>query len=158
MAAETVIRHGGEGTAFWVLNGLYEVKVSADESDGGMTVMEMTIPQGWGPPPHAHQGAETVYVLDGTVRYHIGEEAVEGRPGSLFSIPEGVWERFEPTSPTARLLTTYTPGGIDRFFAEVGQPAQRRELPPLSETPPDINRFIEIAKHHGIEMTPMPGS
>jgi quercetin dioxygenase-like cupin family protein len=158
MAAETVIRHGGEGTALWMLNGLYEVKVSVEESDGDMTVMEMTIPRGWGPPPHAHPGAETVYVLDGTVRYHIGEDAVEGRPGSLFSIPEGVWERFEPTSGTARLLVTYTPGGADRFFAEVGQPAQRRELPPLSETPPDIDRMIEIAKDHGIEMTPMPGS
>jgi quercetin dioxygenase-like cupin family protein len=158
MPAETVIRHSGEGKAFWVLNGFYEVKVSGEETNGEMTVMEMIVRRGWGPPPHVHPGSETVYVLDGTVRYHIGERAIDGRPGSLFSIPEGVWERYEPTTDTARLLITYAPGGIENFFEEVGQPAQRRELPPLSEEQPDISRFIEIAKRHGIDMTPMPGS
>ncbi|MFI9206037.1 hypothetical protein [Streptomyces sp. NPDC053048] len=50
------------------------------------------------------------------------------------------------------------PGGIDKFFAEAGEPAQRRELPPQSEAPPDVDRLIEIGKRHGILMQPMPGA
>ena len=57
-----------------------------------------------------------------------------------------------------RLLITYTPGGIDKFFAKAGEPAQRRELPPQSDTPPDVDRLIEIGAQHGIQMQPMPGA
>ncbi|MFC9910325.1 cupin domain-containing protein [Streptomyces sp. NPDC059862] len=157
MAKNAHVRHSGDGKAFWMLNGLYEVKASSDETNGAMTVMEMTIPEGMGPPPHTHPGTESVYVIEGTLRYHIGDETVEGGPGSFIHIPEGILERFEPTS-TVRLLITYTPGGIDGFFAEAGEPAQRRELPPQSDVPPDIDRLIEIAKRHGIQMQPMPGA
>ncbi len=149
------VRHSGDGKAFWFLNGLYEVKASSEETNGALTVMEMTIPEGMGPPPHTHPGTESVYVIEGTVRYHIAGETVEGGPGSFFHIPEGTLERFEPTS-TVRLLITYAPGGIEKFFAEAGEPAQRRELPPHSDTPPDVDRVIEIAKRHGIQMQPMP--
>ncbi|MFI7413210.1 hypothetical protein ACIBU0_31510 [Streptomyces sp. NPDC049627] len=81
----------------------------------------------------------------------------DGGPGSLFHIPEGTLERFEPTS-TVRLVVTYTSGGLDKFFAEAGEPAQSHELPPKSDTPPDVDRFIEIAARHGVDMRPMPGS
>lgn len=155
MAKNAHVRHSGDGKAFWMLNGLYEVKASSDETNGAMTVMEMTIPEGMGPPPHTHPGTESVYVIEGTLRYHIAGETVEGGPGSFFHIPEGTLERFEPTS-TVRMLITYTPGGIDKFFAEAGEPAQRRELPPQSDTPPDVDRLIEIGKRHGIQMQPMP--
>ncbi|WP_149827592.1 cupin domain-containing protein [Streptomyces tailanensis] len=156
MAKNAHVRHSGDGKAFWMLNGLYEVKASSDETNGAMTVMEMTIPEGMGPPPHTHPGTESVYVIEGTLRYHIAGETIEGGPGSFFHIPEGTLERFEPTS-TVRMLITYTPGGIDKFFAEAGEPAQRRELPPQSDTPPDVERLIEIGKRHGIQMQPMPG-
>lgn len=117
MAKNSVVRQKGDGDAFWLLNGLYEVKASGDETNGEMTVMEMTIPEGGGPPPHTHPGTESVYVVEGTLRYHIGNETFEGGPGSFFHIPAGTLERFEPTS-TVRMVITYTPGGIDKFFAE----------------------------------------
>ncbi|EKX69155.1 cupin domain-containing protein [Streptomyces ipomoeae] len=157
MAKNAHVRHSGDGKAFWMLNSLYEVKASSDETNGAMTVMEMTIPEGMGPPPHTHPGTESVYVIEGTLRYHIADETVEAGPGSFIHIPEGTLERFEPTS-TVRLLITYTPGGIEGFFAEAGEPAERRELPPQSDVPPDVDRLIEIAKRHGVQMQPMPGA
>src|ERR1043165_9195415 len=65
VASETVVRNAGEGEAFWMLGGLYEVKTSSKETDGAMTVMEMTLPAGAGPPPHTHPGSETVGLLAG---------------------------------------------------------------------------------------------
>ncbi|MEU8919236.1 cupin domain-containing protein [Streptomyces nigrescens] len=154
MTKNSVVRRKGEGDAFWMLNGLYEVKASGEETNGEMTVMEMTIPEGGGPPPHIHPGSESVYIVEGTLRYHIGNETFEGGPGSFFHIPTGTLERFEPTS-TVRMVITYTPGGIDKFFAEAGEPAQRRELPPPSDTAPDVERLVEVGRRHNIDMRPM---
>jgi quercetin dioxygenase-like cupin family protein len=151
--AQTVVRKKGEGKAFWVLGGLYEVRVSSDETDGALTVMEMTIPKGGNPPPHTHPGSETVCVLEGTLRYDIGGQTFECGPGTVISIPKGTWETFELTSDTARVLITYSPSAaIEKFFEEVGEPAQRRELPPPLAAPPDVERIIAVATKYGFEM------
>jgi quercetin dioxygenase-like cupin family protein len=151
MAGTSVVRKPGEGEALWMLGGLYEVKASGEETGGSLTVMEMTIPAGMGPPPHTHPGGEAVYVLEGRLRYHIGEETFEGGPGSFFYIPEGTWERFEPTEQV-RVLVVYQPGGVDRFFAEAGEPARAREVPPAPEGPPDVERLAALGARYGMDM------
>ena len=113
--------------------------------------MEMWLPAGMGPPPHTHTGGESVYVLEGRIDYHIGGETIEGGPGSFFHVPAGTVENFEPTEET-RLLVTYTPGGIDKFFAEAGEPAQTREIPPPPSLPPDVERIAEIGARYGVDL------
>ena len=148
---ETVVRTKDEGEAFWMLDSLYEVKVSADETGGELTAMQMTI--GQGPPPHVHNCGESVYVVQGNIRYHIAGQVHEAGPGDFFYVPAGVEENFEPAGDgTVKLLVLYTPGGMDKFFAEAGEPAQRRELPPPSDAPPDLERLVAIADKHGLEL------
>ena len=153
MPDQTVVRQPDEGEAYWMLGGLYEVEVSSDETDGAMTIMHMTLSAGMGPPPHTHPGAETVYVIDGKLAYHIGDETYEGAPGSCFHIPGGIVENFEPLEQS-RIVVIYTPGGIERFFAEAGEPAERRELPPPPEGPPDIDRLVQIGEKYGMSIRP----
>ncbi|WP_165959326.1 cupin domain-containing protein [Actinomadura sp. KC345] len=158
MTATVVARKPAVGEAYWVLGGLYEVKVSSEESDGELVVMHMTMPAGLGPPPHTHPGNEAVYVLDGTLRYYIGDDTLEGEPGSFFYVPAGTWENFEPTS-TCRVLVEYLPGkDIDKFFAEIGEPATTRELPPATTPPPDVDRIIAVGARYGLEMRPPQGT
>lgn len=151
MAGESVVRKPGEGKAFWMLGGLYEVKAASAETGGAMTMMEMTLPAGMGPPPHTHPGSESVYVIEGTLRYHIDGETYEGGPGSFFHIPAEVVENFEPQTD-CRLLVTYAPGGIEAFFAEAGEPAARHEVPPAPTEPPDIERLTEIGRKYGMDI------
>jgi quercetin dioxygenase-like cupin family protein len=153
MADQTVVRARDEGDAIWMLGGRYQVKVAGDDTDGAMTVVEMWMPAGMGPPPHTHPGAETVYVLEGKINYHIGDEAIEGGPGAFFHVPAGTVENFEPIEET-RVLVTYTPGGIEKFFAEAGEPAQGPGLPPAPEGPPDIERIASIAAQYGMDIQP----
>lgn len=152
--AEIVIRKRGEGKALWALNGLYELKLTSDDTDGALTVGELTVPAGSGPPPHIHTGAEAVYVLEGRLRYQIGDETVEGGPGDFFYLPEGTWENFDPTE-TVRLLVFWMQPGMSEFFEEVGEPAEKRELPPQSE--PDIERIVAVGQKYGMEMRPPAG-
>ena len=153
MADKAIVNTGDQGEAFWMLGGLYEVLLSSDETNGETTIMKMTMPKGMGPPPHTHPGEETVYVADGTITYHIAGEMFDAGPGSLFHIPRGTVERFEPTSE-AQVVVTYRPGGIEKFFAEAGEPARRREVPPAPTSPPDIARLVEIGKRHGMDIQP----
>lgn len=151
MASTIVARKAGEGMPIWMMGGLYEVKATGEETGGALTVMEMTIPAGIGPPPHTHPGGEAVYVIEGTINYHIAGETVEGGPGSFFYIPEGTLENFEPVTDT-RLLVIYTPGGIDKFFVEAGEHAPTHAVPPPPSEPPDLARLITTAARYGMEI------
>jgi hypothetical protein len=44
--------------------------------------------------------------------------------------------------------------GMSEFFDEVGDPAQSREVPPPSESPPDVQPIIAAAERHGMQMRP----
>jgi quercetin dioxygenase-like cupin family protein len=153
MSVEPVVRKQGEGRALWMLDSLYEIMASSEETGGELTAMRMTIPPGMGPPPHTHSGGESVFVLEGQLRYHIGNESYEAGPGAFFYVPAGTVENFEPVGDRpVRLLVIYTPGGIDKFFSEVGAPAERRELPPKSDEPPDMERLIQAGRKYGLEI------
>ena len=149
--APSVVHARGEGEALWMLGGLYETRLSTAETGGALTCMEFTIPIGASPPPHVHQQDEAVYILEGTGRFHFEGRTVDAGPGTVLFFPKGTEETFEPTT-TMRMLAVYTPGGIDRFFAEAGEPAQRREVPPAPTAPPDVERLASIGARYGLEL------
>ncbi|WP_412538329.1 cupin domain-containing protein [Longispora sp. K20-0274] len=152
MGEKPVARMASEGDAIWMLGGLYEVKVSSAETGGRLTVVQMTVPEGYGPPPHVHTACdETMYVLSGRVRVHMGAATTEAGPGAVFYFPRGTEEFFEPIG-TASVLASYMPGGIDNFFAEAGQAAEHRELPPVGGPPPDFERLAAIAERYDLEL------
>src|SRR5437763_5654979 len=95
MAGNVIARKNDEGRALWLLGGLYEVLVSGEESGGAVTVMRMTAPAGTGSPPHTHPGEETLYVLDGELKVHIGDDVVSATAGAAFYFPAGTREFFE---------------------------------------------------------------
>lgn len=155
MGGKTVVLHPGEGTALWVLGGLYEVLASGEETAGAATIMRMTLPPGVGPPPHTHPGGEAVLILEGAVRYHIDGDVVEGGPGTFFHVPANTLEFFEPIGDTpTKIIVTYTPGGIDEFFAAIGEPAATRELPPPADGPPDFERIVALGAQYGMNIVP----
>ena len=151
MTAKTAVRQAGESDALWMLGGLYEIKLSSDDTGGAMSVIEFTIPEGNGPPPHVHNCAEAIYVLEGNVRFHADGQSFEAGPGTIVHFPEGTEETFEPIGEV-KLLAIYAPGGMDRFFKEAAEPAQRREVPPPSDSPRDLERLGAIAERHGLEL------
>lgn len=152
---KTVVRTEAQGDAYWVLGGLYEVLAASEDTAGAVTVMQMTIPVEAGPPPHTHPGSESVYLIEGTARFHVDGQTHEAGPGAFFHFPAGTLETFEPTS-TTKLIVVYQPGGMDKFFAEVGEVAPRRELPPRMDAPPDLERIVRIGEQYGMQIQAPP--
>ena len=46
--------------------------------------------------PHSHPFEQVVYIVEGRVRFHVGDEVVEAGPGSLIRIPPDVMHYAEP--------------------------------------------------------------
>lgn len=147
-----------EGTALWFLGQLFEIKVDG-EASGGPSVVQVTVPPGpvLGAPPHVHDCDETVYVLEGTLRYHFGEETRDAGQGSVLFFPEGTTEWFEnATDREAKALIIYNGGRTVSFFREAAEPAKTRTLPPPPEGEPDLEVLASIASKYGLELAAPP--
>jgi len=46
--------------------------------------------------PHSHPFEQVVFIVQGRVRFHVGDEVMEGGPGSLIRIPPEVEHYAEP--------------------------------------------------------------
>ena len=95
-------------SALWFLNGRVEVlRASADHADG-VSVLEIDLPFGDSPPLHVHHRQDEVFhILEGEVRFRVGETDVIGRPGQTLVGPAGTPHSFRVLSPGgARMLVT----------------------------------------------------
>jgi len=130
----------GEGIALWVpeeppadlVDGegpemsTYTFMATADNTGGALAVVDTVVPPGNGPPEHMHADAdESFYLLEGQLEIRSGGNSFVMKPGDYAFVPrtsKHIWKNVG--SETARLIRIYTPGGHERFFFEIGRPAQ----------------------------------
>jgi mannose-6-phosphate isomerase-like protein (cupin superfamily) len=122
MAQDAIIVAAGEGKPIEIAMGPLRVKVSGEDSDGRIAVMELEVPPGLGPAAHLHRGCdETFYVLSGTFRFAVGDRTVAASTGTLVFIPRGTPHGLRNVgTETGRLLAIVNPAGLEKFFEEVG--------------------------------------
>jgi quercetin dioxygenase-like cupin family protein len=136
----------------WAMGVLVTVKVKAEATDGAYSVFEDMIPPGAGPVPHTHtKEDESIFVIEGELRAWLGGEQYDVTAGDFIHMPRGVQHSFKNVSdkPT-RLLLSYTPGGFERWFLEVGTPIVKAGEPPPPTVPADIKRAIIAAEKYGV--------
>ena len=117
-----------------------------------MSCFEMRVPPGANvPPPHSHADhEELVYVLDGTLRYTVGGETRDLKPGDAMGTPKGVPHAFSnPHAATARVLVMNSPGIDPQYFREVAALAS-------AGGPPDRARLAGVMQRYGL--TPVVGA
>ena len=121
--AETVFQGPRKGaTVGNPVGGEVAFKVRGERSDGRLTAFETLVAPGLGPPLHTHAAEdETLYVLEGRVRFRLGDELRTGGPGSFAFVPRGTRHTFRNvgTEP-ARMLIHFSPAGMERFFDAFG--------------------------------------
>jgi mannose-6-phosphate isomerase-like protein (cupin superfamily) len=96
--------------------------VPSDQTDGRFALLEHTIPpRGLAAPVHTHRNEdEYSYVLSGRMGAMIGDDVVEAGPGELVIKPRGIPHAFwNAGDEEVRLLELISPGGFDRYFAEL---------------------------------------
>ena len=136
--------------------GPVRVVVSGAETGGRFAVVETRERRGGEPPLHVHtREDEFVYVLEGHMTIHRGEERLDCPAGTGVLLPRGCEHTFALESAEARLLALLLPAGAEGLYAELGRPTN-----PGGEDPqrvsPDLERLVTIAARCGVAITGSP--
>jgi mannose-6-phosphate isomerase-like protein (cupin superfamily) len=153
-------RAAGEGPSFWGPGDLYTFLVTGDESGGAYFSMLAVVPPGGGPPPHVHEREdETFFILEGAPTFRLGDERIVAGPGDFVNVPRGELHCFRNFGDEpVRMILTFTPAGIERFFEETLERAHD-----LTAAPPDnleevAARYAEAAPRYGMEFLVEPAA
>ena len=140
----------GEGqTVQGPAGGPLTFKARGEQTGGLLTAIENEIAPGDGPPLHVHAGEDEYwYVIEGTLRFRIGEELSEAPAGSFVLVPRGTQHSFQNVGAgPARILVIFTPSGMEAFF-------DRFAAAPAG--PPDPGLFRSLGSEVGMDVVGPP--
>jgi quercetin dioxygenase-like cupin family protein len=121
----------------------YIVDGSATSSMG---MFELSVPPGSNvPPPHSHSNnEECVYVLQGTLRYTVGDETRDLKPGQSMHTPKGVVHAFSnPFDVPAKALIALSPDIGAQYFRDVAAVID-------AAGPPDKAALVAVMSKYGL--------
>lgn len=144
----------GGGEAVWFLDTLVIIKQSAREG-ATFGLLEYQMPAHSATPRHRHlDEEEAIYVLEGDLTLHVGDERREVGQGAYVRLPAGVPHGLVAES-AAKLLVFTKPDGFVSFVRAAGVPATAPILP--APGPLDAPLLEATAKRFGIEILgPLP--
>ncbi|MGY1680725.1 quercetin 2,3-dioxygenase [Geodermatophilus sp. SYSU D01176] len=141
-----------DATSYVSAGELVTVLAAAEQTGGSFGLMEGVIAKGAEPPPHVHHREdESFFVLEGEVVVRVGDDTFVATPGSFVFCPRDVPHLLTVRTEQVRSLSWVTPGGLESFFVELGEPAPDRSLP-AEQAPPDLERVVTLAAHYGAEL------
>jgi quercetin dioxygenase-like cupin family protein len=148
-----------EGMSLSVAGNTYRTLISGSQTGGAYAVIDMLVPPGGGPGPHAHPAIqEAFYVMEGEVEFTTELQKYTAKKGTYINIPlDGPVHFFKNKSAgMARLTCIVTPAGLEDFFAEVGRPVANGEFlpPPPPPTPEIMEKMKAIAEKYGQKLYP----
>jgi quercetin dioxygenase-like cupin family protein len=131
------------------------VRVPSEKTGGSFGMVEFVAPPGFAAPPALHRHADIdwyAHVLEGSIAMTLDGSDVVVPTGGIVYIPRNTafrWSNASKTEP-ARWLITYTPGGFERYFAELAREFAALGRPP---TPADLGDIVKpLWRKHGIEL------
>jgi quercetin dioxygenase-like cupin family protein len=137
----------------------FVVLATAPETNGAYSAFEVFVPPGAGTPLHAHSNQEAgFYVVRGCLRFQAGGAVEEHGPGSLVHAARNVPHLFVNIwNEEAVVIVIARPGGIEKFFLEVGTEIAATDAP-IAPTQEEIEKIFAFAPAYGITMFPHPGN
>jgi quercetin dioxygenase-like cupin family protein len=150
----TAVR-SNEGEARWWFGALAEIKATAADTGGQMTIVEVTEHPGAEAPLHVHhRDDEGFWILEGEVTFEVGDETIAAGVGDYVFGPRGIPHRFTVGDRGCRMLFILVPGGIEDLIRATSVPAPSRTLPPPDDEPSaeEVEGLKAIVKEHGYEL------
>lgn len=150
------IERPAKENSYWYLGHLMSVLLTSKDTENKYAMLRATERRGLEPPPHTHtREDETFYILKGAATYHAADQVFEAKEGDVVFLPKNIQHFFKIKTETLETLIMLTPGGFENYFIEMSTPAEKLELPPFSQSPPDIKKLISVASKYGIKFPPL---
>ena len=102
-------------------------------SSGGSLAIIESETDGGAPPHVHHREDEAMYVLEGSIVAHVGDEEFQAGFGDVVFMPRDVLHDWDVTSGRARVLLIAAPGGLDVFLSEFHAAASWDERDVIAE-------------------------
>lgn len=147
----------GHGPKFYLGNDQACVKLGSASTAGRLSLAELTVPPGGGPPPHRHSREdEAFYILSGTVEFTVADTVYTGKAGDFIFGQRGIIHTFHnPASDPARMvLYVAPPANFEDFAARCGLDWDGPGCPPPEAVAGVIGRIMRYAPEHGLEILP----
>jgi quercetin dioxygenase-like cupin family protein len=122
--SSAVVLHAGEGTQRWFFGGGVWTWKSSSEDGCGLHVVEVDMDGGKCTPLHVHPVAESMWVLEGQLRYRIGDDDVELGVGDFVMVPADVPHAFIVVSEKARVLAIQPGHDCEAFYLGASEPLE----------------------------------
>ena len=155
-AVEPVAVPKKEGEALWFFGALVEIKATAQDTGGQMSIVEVTHGPGAEAPLHVHhRDDEGFWVLEGNVRFEVGETTIEASAGDYLFGPRDIPHRYTVGDQGCRMLFILVPGGFEDLLRATSEPASGRTVPPPPEQEPtaeQIEALKAVIREHGYEL------
>src|ERR1700716_437534 len=133
----------------WWMDSTVDVKLTAAQTDGHLGMWLWVARRGATAPLHVHHREDEEFlVIDGEVRFIVGDQRLDAHAGDLVFLPREVPHAYLVTSEIARAVGSATPGGFESFFAELGTPVQPGAP---AAPPPAIEARAAAAARRGID-------
>jgi mannose-6-phosphate isomerase-like protein (cupin superfamily) len=143
----------GEGDARWWLGALAEIKVTAEQTGGLLSILEINEPPNMAGPLHVHHREhEGFWILEGDATFEVGDVTIEASAGDFVFGPRDIPHRYTVGDAGCRMLYIMTPGGFENLVRDMSVPAESRTLPPPPEEEPDWERVAAVASANGCEL------
>lgn len=124
--------------------GYFKTLINPQDTGGAMAMIDITLPRGVEPPPHIHKNEDEIfYLLEGSIKFHIGDREIEAKAGDAVFAPRMTPHHFIIENDQARFLNIMTPGKLIDYFLEFSMPAQEN----LVVTPPQGPPPAEAIAH-----------
>ena len=135
---------------------LFHFLAGGEQTNNLFSLIYIEVYKGNEPPAHTHQREdESYYILEGAIRFWIGEKVIDAKAGDFIHLPKGIPHKFELQSDCVKELMWMTPSGLDKWFWDNSAPApDMRPLPVMTEPPPPelITHFVQSLSEYGVEM------
>jgi quercetin dioxygenase-like cupin family protein len=118
-----------------VVGDTYTLLLTGKDTAGRLSLIDMHVPPGGGPPPHRHDFEETFIVLEGELSATFRGKQMTVKAGETVHIPANAPHQFHNASDKpVRMLCLCSPAGQEEMFLEIGVPVATR-----TTAPPTLN-------------------
>jgi quercetin dioxygenase-like cupin family protein len=137
----------------WALGHLIEIKLTAQDTAGLTSLIEISSDPGASVPPHAHREMdEMFYVTDGEYEFDLPTGTIRATPGTFIHVPRGTFHSFRAVGhQRAKLVDFHLPGGFERFIDDVGEEVTSEDAPPQSGEL-DLEELLVLMDLHGMDV------
>ncbi|WP_205598150.1 cupin domain-containing protein [Caulobacter sp. 17J65-9] len=145
--------------ALWFLNTRVEIRRPSADGADGVSIAEHRMPFGDSAPLHVHEReAEIFHLLEGEMRFRVGETETLARPGDTLVAPPGVPHTFRVESAKGARCLVITPGpDFEGLIRAAARPAEGPGLPPAcAPTADQIEALGALALANRIELLGPP--